>query len=61
MEIKFIQAGKSSQNGLIERLIGTLRTECLNLEWFRTLEKLNEQIQQWTVINGIVPKSVAHL
>jgi putative transposase len=58
VEIKFIQAGKPSQNGLIERLNGTLRTECLNLEWFRGLEELNEQIQQWAVIyNTLRPHS----
>ena len=58
VEIRFIQAGKPSQNGLIERLNGTLRTECLNLEWFRSMEELNEQIQEWTVIyNTIRPHS----
>lgn len=58
VEIKFIQAGKPTQNGLIERLNGTLRTECLNLEWFRSMEELNEQIQEWTVIyNTIRPHS----
>lgn len=58
VEIKFIQAGKPTQNGLIERLNGTLRTECLNLEWFRSIEELNEQIQLWTVIyNTIRPHS----
>jgi len=58
VEIKFIQAGKPSQNGLIERLNGTLRTECLNLEWFRGMEELNEQIQQWTVTyNTLRPHS----
>ncbi|MEM9681413.1 MAG: integrase core domain-containing protein, partial [Bacteroidota bacterium] len=47
IEIRFIQPGKPSQNGLIERLNGTLRKECLNLEWFESMESLNEQIQKW--------------
>lgn len=58
VEIKFIQAGKPSQNGLIERLNGTLRVECLNLEWFRSMEELNDQIQAWSVIyNTLRPHS----
>ena len=47
VELRFIQPGKPSQNGLIERLNGTLRKECLNLEWFESIPKLNEKIQQW--------------
>jgi putative transposase len=47
IDIWFIQPGKPSQNGLMERLNGTLRTECLNLQWFKNLEQLNEAIQEW--------------
>ncbi len=47
VELRFIQPGKPTQNGLIERLNGTLRTECLNLEWFEDLEHLNEKLQDW--------------
>ncbi len=58
IEIRFIQPGKPSQNGLIERLNGTLRKECLNLEWFESIPKLNEQIQEWWhVYNTIRPHS----
>ena len=58
VELKFIQPGKPSQNGLIERLNGTLRTECLNLEWFKSIPVLNEKIQEWSVIyNTIRPHS----
>ncbi len=58
IDLKFIQPGKPSQNGLIERLNGTLRTECLNLEWFQSMPKLNEKIQEWSVIyNTIRPHS----
>lgn len=58
IELKFIQPGKPSQNGLIERLNGTLRTECLNLEWFQSIPKLNEKIQEWSVVyNTIRPHS----
>lgn len=58
VELRFIQPGKPSQNGLIERLNKTLRVECLNLEWFPSLEVLNEKIQEWSVIyNTIRPHS----
>jgi len=47
VDIHFTQPGKPTQNGIIERLNGTLRKECLNLHWFQSLKKLNEQIEQW--------------
>ncbi len=49
IEIKFIQPGKPSQNGLIERLNKTLRVECLNLHWFHSMEELNEELQAWSM------------
>lgn len=56
IELKFIQPGKPSQNGLIERLNKTLRTECLNLCWFTSMEELNEEIQSWSqVYNHLRP------
>jgi putative transposase len=50
IELRYIQPGKPSQNGLIERLNKTLRRECLNLYWFTSMEELNESIQAWSVI-----------
>ena len=47
IEQKFIQPGKPTQNGLIERLNGTLRRECLNLNWFTSLKELNEYLENW--------------
>ena len=58
IELRYIQPGKPSQNGLIERLNGTLRKECLNLEWFDSMEELNEKLQKWShVYNFIRPHS----
>jgi putative transposase len=58
VELRFIQPGKPTQNGLIERLNGTLRMECLNLEWFKNLDHLNERIQGWWLVyNYIRPHS----
>ena len=49
IELRYIQPGKPSQNGLIERLNKTLRVECLNLHWFQSMNELNENIQDWSV------------
>lgn len=58
VDIRFTQPGKPTQNGLIERLNGTLRKECLNLEWFVSIPKLNEQLQKWWhEYNSIRPHS----
>ncbi len=47
IEIKFIQPGKPTQNGIIERLNGTVRKECLNLNWFYSLEEMNDLLGHW--------------
>lgn len=47
VEIKFIQPGKPTQNGIIERLNGTVRKECLNLNWFYSLDEINDLLGQW--------------
>ena len=47
VEIKFIQPGKPTQNGIIERLNGTVRRECLNLNWFNSLEEINDLLGKW--------------
>ncbi|MDX2284712.1 MAG: IS3 family transposase [Bacteroidia bacterium] len=58
IELRFIQPGKPTQNGLIERLNGTLRRECLSLAWFESLEALNGEIQQWWITyNTVRPHS----
>ena len=48
IELRFIQPGKPSQNGLIERLNKTLRRECLDLTWYESMDQLNEELQAWS-------------
>ena len=54
IELRFIQPGKPTQNGLIERLNKTLRTECLNLTWFRGLAELNDELQAWSQTYNLI-------
>ena len=53
IELRFIQPGKPTQNGLIERLNKTLRTECLNLTWFQSMNQLNEELQAWSQVYNL--------
>ena len=48
IELRFIQPGKPSQNGLIERLNKTLRRECLDLTRYQSMNQLNEELQAWS-------------
>ena len=53
VELRFIQPGKPTQNGLIERLNKTLRRECLDLTWFHSLAALNADIQSWSQVYNL--------
>lgn len=35
------------QNGLVERLNGTIRTECLNLKVFKTIPEIQKDLDEW--------------
>lgn len=47
IEIRFSQPGKPTQNGLVERLNGTQRTECLNLKYFKTVHEVQQDLDVW--------------
>ena len=47
IEHVFIDPGKPMQNGFIESFNGRLRDECLNLNWFNSLQDAREIISQW--------------
>jgi putative transposase len=47
IEIRYTQPGKPMQNGLVERLNGTIRTECLNLKIFQTIRQVQDALDAW--------------
>jgi putative transposase len=47
IEIKHSQPGRPTQNGLVERLNGTLRTECLNQQYFSQIEDVQHALDLW--------------
>jgi putative transposase len=47
IEIRYTQPGKPMQNGLVERLNGTIRTECLNLRVFQTIGQVQDALDVW--------------
>lgn len=49
IKLHFIEPGKPTQNGLIESFNGRFRDECLNQEWFTTLQEARQLIEAWRV------------
>lgn len=47
VKLGFIQPGKPTQNAFIESLNGKFRNECLNQNWFRSIEEAKRDITQW--------------
>ena len=45
----FIEPGKPTQNGQIESFNGRFRQECLNQEWFTTLNEARQIIEAWRI------------
>jgi putative transposase len=45
--IRFSQPGKPTQNGLVERLNGTQRSECLNLKYYKTVKEVQQDLDVW--------------
>lgn len=45
--VVYIQPGKPMQNGQIESFNGRLRDECLNANWFGSLEDARNRIEKW--------------
>lgn len=70
IDLVFIQPGKPTQNGYIERLNGSLRRELLNAYVFRTLGEVRQEVKQWQddynfhrpheSLNNKTPMEIAH-
>ena len=45
--VKFIEPGKPMQNAYVESFNGRFRDECLNCNWFLTLEHARAVIEAW--------------
>jgi len=45
--LHFIQTGKPVRNTFIERFNGRFRDECLNEQWFLTLQEAQVVIEAW--------------
>jgi len=47
VELDFIRPGKPTENGLIESFNGRVREECLNENWFLSIDDAREKIEAW--------------
>ena len=47
VKLVHIQPGRPMQNGHVESFHGRLRDECLNVNWFRTLNDLRRTLDSW--------------
>ncbi len=53
-----IEPGKPSQNGFVESFNGKFRDDCLNENWFASLEEVRQIIENWRVeYNAVRPHS----
>ena len=43
----FSRPGKPMDNAMIESFNGTFRNECLNVNWFLSMEDAREKIEKW--------------
>lgn len=47
VQLQFIQPGKPTQNAIIESFNGKFRSECLDQNWFESLDQAKEKINLW--------------
>jgi putative transposase len=49
VKLVFIEPGKPTQNGHIESFNGRFRAECLDQEWFGSLQQARQMIEAWRI------------
>lgn len=69
IKLDFIRPGKPNENAFIESFNGKLRDECLNENWFVSLEDVRRTIENWRIdynenrphssLGGLTPKEFA--
>lgn len=47
VEIKTIQPGKPTQNAFVESFNGKFRAECLDQNWFNSIQEAKDKIEMW--------------
>lgn len=47
VQLCFFSPGRPVENGFIESFNGRFRDECLNVEWFTTLEEAQAKLSEW--------------
>ena len=47
IDLHFIDKGKPMQNAFVESFNGKFRNECLNEEWFLSIQEAREKIKNW--------------
>ncbi len=47
VELDFIRPGKPTDNAMIESFNGRFRQECLNENWFLSLDDAKEKVEAW--------------
>ena len=58
VKLNFIRPGKPIENAFAESFIGRFRDECLNQNWFTTINEAREIIEEWRIdYNGVRPHS----
>ena len=49
IKLDFIRPGKPNENAFIESFNGKFRDECLNENWFVSLEDVRKTIETWRI------------